>query len=799
MRTTLWSALALAGALALLAAACAPEEAASPQRDAPPDEANNGGENNGGVPSNNNGNNGNNGANNGAIPDPGCVSDEDFFLREVWTPVLSKSCFNCHNPLGVASQTEMVYQPAGQVGFLEHNLEVFADVAAYERDGVSVVLLKPTAQVEHYAGKLFEPGSDAYKALEAMLARLDNPTACPDPPGEDAFFDGVTLLTPEQTLRKAALQLAGRLPDDAELEQVTLGGDQALEAQLDKLTREPAFYQRVEEIFNDLLLVEKYVGNTRALDLLDRNHYPAARWFDDEGFDRAALDPDFVRAGAAYTNNAVAREPLELVSYLLRNDRPFTELLTADYVMVNPYSAAAYGITDIAWADPLDPEEFRPGQIPGVPHAGVLSSPMFLNRFPTTDTNRNRHRSRIVYLNFLATDILKLAERPIDPTSAAHNPTMNDPQCAGCHSVIDPLAGAFQNWDARGSYAPPDSWYEDMRSPGFQGEVITAEERAQSLRWLARRITSDRRFGHAMAHVMFTGLTGQKPLPLPQVTEADDHATQLAAYEAQQRFFDRLARDFEANGADLRVIIKGILRSPWFRAEAAPADLDEARAAQLELLGTGRLLTPEMLNRKIVATLTWPWRPRVDQGDYLLSEDNYRILYGGIDSDDVVERITTPNGIMAAIQQRMANELACAFVPRDFVAPADQRALFPHTERAYVPDDANGFAIPQAREAILQNLQHLHWRLLGERLEPGDPELEASWALFYDTWKEGMALRAQEGVGRDLYWGCQAREDYWTGADYAEADAVRSDNNYIVRAWMAVVTYLLLDYRFLYE
>ncbi|MEL6182913.1 MAG: DUF1588 domain-containing protein, partial [Myxococcota bacterium] len=311
-----------------------------------------------------------------------------------------------------------------------------------------------------------------------------------------------------------------------------------------------------------------------------------------------------------------------------------------------------------------------PAHLPGATHAGVLTSPMFLNRFPTTDTNRNRHRSWFVYKSFLATDVLKLAERPIDPTSAAHNPTMNDSQCSGCHATIDPVAGAFQNWSTEGSYLPPESWYTDMREPGFNGEVIEARERVEALPWLAERITNDPRFAHAMVHLVFKALTGEEPMVLPKLTEEgseESHALALAAYETQQRFFDRLARDFQANGHELRVIIKGIIRSHWFRANGFDGELDEARSAQLEMVGTGRLLTPEMLNRKLQAILGYPWRPRSTDTDYLVRTDWYQVLYGGIDSDDVIERITEPNGIMAAIQLRMANEMTCRFVPRDFV------------------------------------------------------------------------------------------------------------------------------------
>ena len=71
--------------------------------------------------------------------------------------------------------------------------------------------------------------------------------------------------------------------------------------------------------------------------------------------------------------------------------------------------------------------------LPEVPTAGILTTSAWLNRFPTTDTNRNRHRAWVLMRRFLATDILRLADRPVDPTSSqVFNPTMNDPQCTVC-------------------------------------------------------------------------------------------------------------------------------------------------------------------------------------------------------------------------------------------------------------------------------------------------------------------------------------------------------------------------------
>ena len=34
---------------------------------------------------------------------------------------------------------------------------------------------------------------------------------------------------------------------------------------------------------------------------------------------------------------------LELIAHVVENDRPYTEILTADYIMANPFAARAYG------------------------------------------------------------------------------------------------------------------------------------------------------------------------------------------------------------------------------------------------------------------------------------------------------------------------------------------------------------------------------------------------------------------------------------------------------------------------
>ena len=721
-----------------------------------------------------------------------CLTNERYFQQRVWNSFMSTECFACHNAQGVANETDLVLASSNEPGFLQRNFELVREVSLLERDGTSIILLKPSAQVSHGGGEVFTEGSEKYRALETMIERFDNPVDCPDVSG--GFFDDAEMLDNESTLRKATLAISGRLPNAAELDQVRAGDRQDFEAVMSGVLDEDGFYQRLGEIYNDAFLTDRYVGGNRAVDLLDEDDFPQAYWH--ENLDENLFSERFRDLADDNTNNSVARAPLELIKDVVRYERPFTEILTADYMMVNAYSAQVYGIEGIEFTDPSDPSEFRIGRIPGVPHAGVLSDPMFLNRFPTTDTNRNRHRSRMTFEFFLATDILSIADRPLgEENILGTNPTLFDPNCNVCHTNVDPVAGAFQNWDDRGRFRPPESgWFGDMLQPGYKDETIPPEQWLNSLQWLSQRISEDPLFSLAAVQKAYEGILGQTPLKAPADPNAPDASVKQRAFDAQSATFQEIAKRFREGGMNYKAMVVDLILSPYFRADNASEVKDEYSE-----LGTARFLTPELLNRKISATLGSGWTRGFDGRSYLLSSSEFLIFYGGIDSDNVTNRITEPNGLMSAISTRMTNEMSCQSVPQDFFRPQADRLLFPHVEPTFAPEDSNGFEVTASTDAIRKNIQHLHQRLLGERLPNGSEELEATFALFIDTWREGAALRANDEISQDLPWRCQVRDDPSTGVELDDEQRLRRDENYTIRAWMAVVTYLLSDYRFLHE
>jgi cytochrome c553 len=622
----------------------------------------------------------------------------------------------------------------------------------------------------------------------------------------------IELLGNGVTLRKASEQLLSRLPTLDEFRMVATDGNAGLRQAIEQMMEEEAFYRRLSEIFNDYLLTDKYHsrnGSEAAISLLSSDDFPSRRWFD-PGKDNRDDNYSTVRR---QTNDGIAREPLALINHVVKNDLPFTEILTADYMMMSPMSARSYGVSGIPFSNPNDPDEFRPGRLEGIPHAGILTSPMFLNRYPTTSTNRNRGRARVVFDLFLDTDILAIeGVRPgnaVDITTPI--PTINNPQCSKCHSVLDPVASVFQNWDYKGRYRPSrekkGGWYTDMEPRGFNGQVMPlAGNVDSSVRWLAHEIAADPKFPRAVTRILVNGLTGKEPLQAP--TGDDATQAEMDAYTAERSLLNDLQASFVADNYNLKTLVREIMMSPYWRA----AGISDANGLPIhQNTGSSYLLSPEQLDRKILSLFGFDWRNSLDQyyKDHNKSwasklERTFHQIYGGIDSDSVTTRLKSPNGLMGAMQLRMANELACYAVPHDFWLPEDQRRLFLYVDKEVNPYDEQGNLDPDAVARIRQNIRFLHEYILGEPLALESSEVSITLDLYMTVLNQGrqyLLNNAGEWWAVRLPSMCDRTRDF-NGVDLKDVNgqdlSLQRDNQFVIRAWMAVVAYLLADYRFLY-
>ena len=634
-------------------------------------------------------------------------------------------------------------------------------------------------------------------------------------------IQGVGILPPEETYRKASILLTGHLPDDESMlaiQQASNVSDKEnrLSEALDELLERPEFLDFLGDSINDMLLSRKYLsrnGNSKAaLNLISRSSraygdsiedYPNREWYDQE-----LPEGELRNYARVQTNDAIAEEIVELVKYIAQQNRPFTELVTASYTMVNWYSAWAYGLSDNNYPKlgtelkfrklpapefsdlPYDPSHFIPVNVASnghtfgevIPHSGVLTSPMFLNRYDTTRTNRNRHRARIIFDYFLDTDILAIGDgQPANTADiAGENPTMENQACTICHTILDPVAGALHNWVEGGKYRRTrlqgdadrnyNRWsFDDIFPPGFVGVDMPLENyQDNSVQWLSQRIIRDPRFVRAMTRWAYKSLTGEEPL---QVTD-DQNAAAVEAYITQSSILNDIGAQFKRQGWNVKKLFKGLIMSPYWRATALT---DATIASVTDQIGAQRLLTPELMYRKIQAVLG------VDWNDFNVNDrrslQNLVRLYGGIDSDEITTRLTSPNGLIALIQDRYATELACAATAQDFAEPTQNRLLFPTVELNTTPSSTNS-------QRIRETLQHLHYQLLGEKLALDDPEILASYDLLQQVWQMGMDTLAENE--RSLARQCQS-------------STIREDSTFMVTSWMAVLTYLISDYGFAYE
>ncbi len=852
---------------------------------------------------------------------PPCRTPEAVFEREVWPKVAKPVCLGCHVSGGSAEQAgaSFILKDESSISggeltideFFAHNLEQFKGQNT-PLDGRPRYLAKALG-TQHGGGVVAPEGSIEHEALLALTDSLERGEVevCEEP-APIQVLEHVQLLDAPGTLRKASMMLAGRLPTAQEI------------ARLDGLTGEEAFIE-VENILREDVMRGvkfrqwlKYAWNeifhfrgtwqldvTFPFQIVSGNDYRARRW----GFINSAGAPDcdesawvgdttplwqrFAYGSLAECQDAPFRrnylsqrvawslieEPLELIAWVVMTDRPFTDIMTTDRVMMNYYSSIAYygsaqpdnnlfianhgdNLTREVIEHPagsvLDQVElttlhtFRPmgstkrsrqrrndqdnlelfyvtngGE--DIPRSGILTSQIFLNRYPSTATNLNRHRAWSYFLNFLGVDILALADRRGDPAAAelgSDQPTIDDANCNVCHNVMDPIAGLFQDFGNEGQWTPGAPWptrgQPNIIPPGSsivglqpQTEFTEAmDQMTTPMEWLGEQTISDPRFASRMVRHAFVQLTGHEPLELPLDTDRPGWQGRRVAYEEQATFLAGVTEGFVQRDFDMKWVITQLIISPWYRAEGVqrPESLDDTDvAASVSEMGDGdQLLTPEELHRKIEAILERPWQHTgyvmrgnrlnvIDENDpgndYLLrynSENDFRYIdpifrdmYGGIDFFNNTERLTLPSSVMSAVGRRVSNELGCGVVAPDFALASADRIFFGGlTAQDTLQSNPDG-----VREAI----ERLMTRMWGKS---NTADIDLAVALFDSVQTQGAAALDRGDVAQELLEHCQATARL--PGQPNSFTAVTMDPTYSLRAWSAVVSYLALDPKFLY-
>lgn len=741
-------------------------------------------------------------------------ASETLFLESVSTPVIQARCIVCHTTPGVAQASGLVYQSSNISGYQTANYSTLVNYINNTPNGVARLMAKPLGQDSHGGGVIYSTATDPdYLNLLALVSAVETEAMTGTTTASaSTIFDSVIKMSNEETLRKAALLFAGRLPTDVELSTVVGGGDTELRGVIRSVMQGESFSKFLLEGANDQLLTETF--SRGMFNIVNRKYYPNSAIY----FQNPA-----VRARGITIAGALAEEPLRLIEYIVQQERPYTEIVTADYTLMNPYSAEIYN-SSLSFSDPEDFNEWQPAQItdyfrcsvcnlndPDIiydipteyPHAGLLNSPAFLSRYPSTATNRNRARSRWAYYFFLGVDIEGIADRTTDQSALQdeNNPTLNNPNCVVCHDIMDPVAGAFQNYSDDGFYRsrqggtdslPPsykfsattgyqfgDTWYSSMLAPGFGSQ--TAPNAENSIQWLGQEFAKDSRFGFGTVNFWYPVVIGRTPYTEPENPEDVSYQSKLAAYAAEQEMMNTVAANFISGTAgngqhNLKDLLVDLVMSDHFRSSSV-SQVSDVQTVELAEIGKGKLLTPEQLNQKLNSVLGFTWS--YGRGDAL--DATYGLIYGGIDSLGITERATELTTLMSTVVTTMANETACSITNLDFTRQQDSRFLFPFVELESTPSNAPA--------AIRNNIHFLHQKLLGEQLEVDSIEVDATYALFSEILNARLAGNKAPAVSSESEL-CIFEN---------VTSPIRSDPNQTLRSWAVVINYLMRDYRFVHE
>ena len=178
------------------------------------------------------------------------------------------------------------------------------------------------------------------------------------------------------------------------------------------------------------------------------------------------LFPNFDRTLA----NSMRRETELLFDQIMRQNRSLTEMLTADYTFVDERLAKHYGIPNVMGS------RFRQVPVADENRRGILGHAGVLMLTSTATRTSPVQRGKYVMEVLLGTppppappNVPALPENSEGRTGHVAKPLSvrermeqhrKDPNCAGCHKLMDPIGFALENFDALGVWRTNDSGFK---------------------------------------------------------------------------------------------------------------------------------------------------------------------------------------------------------------------------------------------------------------------------------------------------------------------------------------------------
>ena len=293
--------------------------------------------------------------------------------------------------------------------------------------------------------------------------------------------------------------------------------------------------------------VERMVADPRSEALATRF---AAQWLRLQDVRVNQPEPYFYPDFSRQLGDAMVRETELFFDHLVREDRSLLDLFTADYTYVNEDLAQHYGIEGVAGSD------FRRVEYPNDQRKGLLGHGSVL-----VLTSLSDRTSPVIRGKWVMEVLMGTPPPPPPPNVPALSETAGssgarvlttrermelhrqNPTCNSCHSLIDPIGMALDNYDVTGKWRIRENGMPlDTRGEFFDGSPINNP-------------------------TQLTEALMKRPISLTR-----NFTTSLLAYAMGRRveYYDQptiraIVREAEANDYRMSSFILGVVRSAPFQ------------------------------------------------------------------------------------------------------------------------------------------------------------------------------------------------------------------------------------------
>ncbi|NND99101.1 MAG: DUF1592 domain-containing protein [Pirellulaceae bacterium] len=227
----------------------------------------------------------------------------------------------------------------------------------------------------------------------------------------------------------------------------------------------------------------------------------ASQWLQLRNLDNVDPDTRIYRTFNDEIRQLMRRETLTFFAGVMRENRPVTTLLDAEFTYLNEPLAKFYGLSDVRG------DEFRRVSLAGTQRGGLLTHASVLTVTSNPTRTSPVKRGKWVMDNLLNTppppapaDVPELEKsRLVGTLRERMEQHRENPACAACHTVMDPLGFALENFDAVGLWRTRDG-ADDINASGelpdgtkFNGvqdlrQMLSTSRREQFVRCLAEKM-----------------------------------------------------------------------------------------------------------------------------------------------------------------------------------------------------------------------------------------------------------------------------------------------------------------------